>query len=50
MQLIFFDAAKNDPDYHSYHLGAVCIDESNLGAIEHQINGTSSGVVRVLRT
>jgi hypothetical protein len=38
MHLIFFDEAKNDPDYPRYHLGAVCLEESVLGAIEEKIN------------
>src|SRR5574343_510593 len=38
MKLIFFDESKNDPDYHHYHLGAICIDDSALLEIETQIN------------
>lgn len=34
MKLIFFDESKNDPEYFSYHLGAVCIDESELINVE----------------
>jgi hypothetical protein len=38
MILVFFDEAKNDPDYEHYHLGAICIDEAQLGDIEARIN------------
>ncbi len=34
MKLIFFDEAKNDPDYPHYHLGGVCLDDSSLLEIE----------------
>jgi len=38
MKLIFFDEAKNDPDYPHYHLGAVSIDEKHLSEIEGKIS------------
>lgn len=37
MHLIFFDEAKHDLDYSHYHIGAVCIEESQLQEIEAQI-------------
>jgi hypothetical protein len=37
MKLIFFDEAKNDPDYPHYHVGAVCIDEQHLAGVEKAI-------------
>lgn len=39
MHFVYFDEAKNDPDYPRYHLGAVVIDEVDLPAIEDRING-----------
>jgi len=38
MHLIFFDEAKNDPDYAYYHLGGISVAEENLSAIESRIN------------
>lgn len=38
MYLIFFDEAKNDPDYAYYHLGGICIAEQHLSDIEAKIN------------
>ncbi len=38
MILIFFDEAKNDPDYPHYHLGAVCIGEDTLVDLEAKVN------------
>ena len=37
MHLIFFDEAKDDPNYSHYHIGAVCIEESQLGEVEAKI-------------
>jgi len=37
VQLIFFDEAKDDKDYLVYHIGGVCIDESNLADVETRI-------------
>lgn len=34
MYLIFFDEAKHDTNYSHYHIGAVCIEESQLGEVE----------------
>src|SRR5258708_33140044 len=34
MKLIFFDETKNDPDYPHYHLGGICIDESDLVMVD----------------
>lgn len=39
MKLIYFDEAKNDPDYSRYHIGAVCIDEADLSAVEKHMAG-----------
>jgi len=41
MKLIFFDESKHDPDYPHYHVGGVCIDETNLGEIEKRISAIS---------
>ncbi|WP_405231688.1 DUF3800 domain-containing protein [Lentisalinibacter salinarum] len=38
MKLIFFDESKDQPDYPYYHIGGVCIDESELATIEQEIN------------
>ena len=37
MHLIFFDEAKHDPNYSHYHVGAVCIEEAQLGEVEGKI-------------
>lgn len=37
MKLIFFDEAKDDPDYPHFHVGGVCVDEANLVEIEKAI-------------
>lgn len=37
MKLIFFDESKPDPGHPHYHLGAVCIDESQLASIEAMV-------------
>ena len=37
MHLIFFDEAKHDPNYSHYHIGAVCIEEAQLGEVEGKI-------------
>jgi Protein of unknown function (DUF3800) len=37
MHLIFFDEAKHDPNYSHYHIGAVCIEETQLGEVEGRI-------------
>lgn len=42
MKLIFFDEAKNDDEYHHYHIGGVCIDESYLRVIEERINAVAT--------
>lgn len=42
MKLIFFDEAKNDNEYPHYHIGGVCIDESNLKTIEARINAIAA--------
>lgn len=41
MKLIFFDEAKQGPDYPHYHLGAVCIDEHDLATVEARITALS---------
>lgn len=41
MKLIFFDEAKQGPDYPHYHLGAVCVDEAHLSAVEARITALS---------
>lgn len=38
MKLIFFDESKNDPDYHQYHIGGVCIDEEQLSDVEQLVS------------
>jgi len=38
MKLIFFDEAKNESEYHRYHIGAVGIDDSHLFEIEGEVN------------
>ncbi|MYN39168.1 DUF3800 domain-containing protein [Duganella sp. FT109W] len=42
MYLIFFDEAKNDPDYPHYHLAAIGIKEENFASIEQRVNELSS--------
>lgn len=37
MNLIFFDEAKDDPEYRHYHVGGVCIDEEDLSEVEKAI-------------
>lgn len=37
MKLIFFDEAKNEPAYPRYHIGGVCVDESDLARIEGEM-------------
>ena len=37
MHLIFFDEAKHDSNYSYYHIGAVCIEEAQLGKVEGKI-------------
>lgn len=37
MHLIFFDEAKHDSNYSHYHIGAVCIEEAQLGEVEGKI-------------
>ena len=37
MKLIFFDEAKNHPEYPYYHIGGVCVDESSLAGVESKI-------------
>lgn len=39
MNLIFFDESKNDDRYPHYHIGGVCVAETDLQAIEGRING-----------
>lgn len=41
MKLIFFDEAKQGPNYPHYHLGAVCVDEAHLSAVEARITALS---------
>lgn len=41
MKLIFFDEAKDDPDYRHYHVGGVCLDESVLIDVESKIHAIS---------
>jgi len=38
MNLIFFDEVKNSPEYPHYHVGGICIDESNLDEIEEKVS------------
>lgn len=38
MILVFFDESKNDPDYPHYHLGAICVDESQLSEVEARVS------------
>lgn len=38
MKLVFFDESKNDPDYHHYHIGGVCIDEEQLSDVEGMVS------------
>ena len=40
MKLIFFDEAKQDDTHPHYHIGGVCIDESDLFDVEAQVNAT----------
>ena len=37
MKLIFFDEVKPEEDYPHYHIGAICIDESDLGVVERSM-------------
>jgi len=41
MNLIFFDEVKPQPNYHHYHIGAICIDEIHLKNIETAVNSIS---------
>lgn len=41
MKLIFFDESKNDKDYNHYHIGGVCIDESDMANVEERITRLS---------
>src|SRR5688500_10018659 len=43
MKLIFFDEAKHDCNYRHYHIGGVCIDETNLGDVERRVSELSVG-------
>jgi hypothetical protein len=38
MKLIYFDEAKNDAKHPHYHIGAVCVEENGLHAVEKAIN------------
>jgi hypothetical protein len=38
VKLIYFDESKNDPVHPHYYLGAVCIDEADLAAVEQRVN------------
>lgn len=38
VHLIFFDESKDQPDYPHYHIGGVCIEESNLAEVEAQLS------------
>lgn len=44
MKLVFFDEVKQQPDYPHYHIGAICIDEQHLEAIEAEINLVANDV------
>ena len=37
MHLIYFDEAKHDTNYSHYHIGAVCIEETQLDEVEDKI-------------
>ena len=37
MKLVFFDESKHQPDYPHYHIGGVCIDETNLVETERLV-------------
>jgi len=41
VKLIYFDESKDSPSYPHYHLGAVCIDESELAGVEKSVNAIS---------
>ena len=41
MHLVFFDESKDDSDYRHYHIGGVCIAETDLGEVEQLVNGIS---------
>lgn len=38
MHLIFFDEVKAQPDYPYYHIGGICVDESDLLDVEMEIS------------
>ena len=40
MKLIFFDEAKNDPNYPHYHLAGVGIDGASLVTVEAELPPT----------
>jgi Protein of unknown function (DUF3800) len=46
MKLIFFDEAKDDPNHHHYHIGAVCIDETCLTLVEEKLDSLSAEIFR----
>lgn len=41
MQLVFFDEVKPSAEHPHYHIGAVCIDEGSLHAIENKVSDLS---------
>lgn len=41
---MFFDESKNDPTYDRYHIGGVCIDETELFEIEARVSAISESV------
>jgi len=42
VKLIFFDEAKDDPDYLHYHVGGVCIDEKDLAEVEKAVSAIAA--------
>lgn len=42
MKLIFFDEAKDDPDYPHYHVGGICIDEKDLAEVERAVSAIAA--------
>lgn len=41
MKLIFFDEVKPEQNYPHYHIGAICIDETDLHYIENMVSDLS---------
>ena len=53
MHLVVFDESKDGPDYRHYHIGGVCIAETDLAEVERLMNGISEpafGSVELART